>query len=234
MYTVYKHTFPNTKVYIGITSLTVSNRWRNGKGYKTQTLIHRAIQKFGWDNIKHEILFTGLTKEEAEQKEIELIAEYKSDDSRFGYNVEHGGNCVGKCSDEVRKQRSERFSGQNNPMYGKGRKGSENPMYGKHWTEEQKRKHSEKVKGKLAGSKHPMYGKHWSEEHKKHISESQMGDKNQNAKIVMCVETGEIFTTVKEAGETMGINRTSISHCLTGKYKSAGGMHWMYAESGVA
>lgn len=34
MYKVYKHTFPNGKKYIGITKLTVENRWRSGKGYK--------------------------------------------------------------------------------------------------------------------------------------------------------------------------------------------------------
>ena len=53
-YTVYKHTFPNNKVYIGITSQSVSRRWRNGEGYRNkQQLIYRAILKYGWDNIKH-------------------------------------------------------------------------------------------------------------------------------------------------------------------------------------
>lgn len=30
-YTVYKHTSPNGKVYIGITKLSVERRWQEGK-----------------------------------------------------------------------------------------------------------------------------------------------------------------------------------------------------------
>ena len=81
-YIVYKHTSPSNKVYIGITSQTPERRWRkDGKGYKTHIYFWNAIKKYGWNNFKHEVLFSGLTKEEAEQKEIELIAYYKSNDS---------------------------------------------------------------------------------------------------------------------------------------------------------
>ena len=33
-YTVYKHTSPIGKVYIGITKMNPIRRWSNGKGYK--------------------------------------------------------------------------------------------------------------------------------------------------------------------------------------------------------
>ena len=60
---VYRHIFPNGKSYIGITSKKPNQRWENGKGYsKTgQNAIYNAIKKYGWDNIKHEILFDNLT-----------------------------------------------------------------------------------------------------------------------------------------------------------------------------
>lgn len=94
-YYVYKHTTPNDKVYIGITKHNPSIRWgKGGYGYRTQVIFYRAIQKYGWDNIKHEILFNSLTREEAEKKEIELIAQYKSDDRQFGYNVSSGGHAL--------------------------------------------------------------------------------------------------------------------------------------------
>ena len=72
---VYKHTFPNGKVYIGITSKKKPNqRWESGTGYsKNQIVMYNAIQKYGWDNIKHEILFENLSKDDACKKEIELI-----------------------------------------------------------------------------------------------------------------------------------------------------------------
>ena len=106
-FTVYKHTSPNGKVYIGITMQNPIRRWNNGLGYSHNEHFHRAIVKYGWDNFKHEILYSGLTKEEAEQTEISLIAEYKSNDPEYGYNIQSGGNYSGKHSDETRKKFSE-------------------------------------------------------------------------------------------------------------------------------
>lgn len=90
-YCIYKHTAPNGKVYIGITSQVPERRWRNGNGYIENEHFSRAISQIGWENFTHEILFEGLAKEEACKKERELIARYKSNDSRFGYNKSEGG-----------------------------------------------------------------------------------------------------------------------------------------------
>ena len=62
-YSVYKHTSPNGKVYIGITSRKPEQRWSNGYGYVKNKHFTHAINKYGWENIKHEILFSNLTKE---------------------------------------------------------------------------------------------------------------------------------------------------------------------------
>lgn len=98
---VYKHLFPNNKTYIGITCQNVNKRWAGGYGYRN-TLVGNAIQKYGWENVKHEILFENLTKEEAEQKEIELIAYYKSNQRKYGYNIANGGNHKGKVAEETK------------------------------------------------------------------------------------------------------------------------------------
>lgn len=67
-------------------------RWgRNGIRYSNNSYFFRAILKYGWDNIKHEILCKGLSKEEAEKMEIELIEKYKSNRREFGYNHSIGG-----------------------------------------------------------------------------------------------------------------------------------------------
>lgn len=105
-YIVYKHTCPNGKVYIGITSQLPRVRWKYGGGYKHSAHFYAAIQKYGWNNIKHEILFENLTKEEAEQKEIALIALYKSTDREYGYNIAEGG-IVHRQTPETRKRMSE-------------------------------------------------------------------------------------------------------------------------------
>lgn len=122
-YKVYKHIFPNNKIYIGITRMNELRRWRyDGSGYKGQ-FIFKAIQKYGWKNIKHEILFKNLNKEEAEQKEIELIAKYKSNQIEFGYNIANGGSHIGVVSNETKKKMSKTrkglFAGEKNPMWHK-------------------------------------------------------------------------------------------------------------------
>lgn len=64
--------------------------------------MHNAILKYGWNNIEHELLYSGLSKEEAEAKEIELIAFYGSVEN--GYNIDHGGNTTGTHSIETRNK----------------------------------------------------------------------------------------------------------------------------------
>jgi hypothetical protein len=95
---VYKHTCPNGKIYIGITSQTPDRRWMNGLGYREQPLFWRAIQKYGWENIQHEILLEGLSKEAACQYEVDMIAYYNSADPSYGYNADKGGT-VNKLTD---------------------------------------------------------------------------------------------------------------------------------------
>lgn len=101
-YIVYKHTTPSGKVYIGITSKTPTDRWAGGFGYEHQPYFFRAIVKYGWINIKHEILYENLTKEEAETIEIRLIKEHNSTDINCGYNIDLGGN-LHKLSKEARE-----------------------------------------------------------------------------------------------------------------------------------
>ena len=110
-YKVYKHTSPSGKVYIGITCNDVRDRWQYGNGYAKQPLFYNAIKKYGWKNFKHDILFDGLSKEEAETKEVALIAEFKSNNRLYGYNIENGGNCIGKMSDETRNKMSVALKG---------------------------------------------------------------------------------------------------------------------------
>lgn len=93
---VYKHTNKiNGKCYIGIVlnGRKPEHRWGiNGCNYldNTQYKFARAILKYGWDNFEHEILFAGLTAEEAKAKEKELIKKY--DSYKNGYNSTLGGD----------------------------------------------------------------------------------------------------------------------------------------------
>ena len=93
---IYKHTFPNGKVYFGYTSYkNPKQRWgKNGVGYKDQP-VYDAIEHFGWDNIKHEIIIKGIpTVAEAKMHEKALINEHHSNDIHFGYNFTPGGDSI--------------------------------------------------------------------------------------------------------------------------------------------
>ena len=95
-WSLYRHTSPSGKVYIGITSRNPYYRWNNGRGYLNclNSPFKYAIIKYGWDNIKHEILFTKLEEERAKTLEINLIRHYKN--LGISYNVTDGGEgCKG-------------------------------------------------------------------------------------------------------------------------------------------
>ena len=243
-YKVYIHIFKNKKVYIGITKQKPNERWKNGKGYNGSTRIYNAIQKYGWENIEHKILYEGLTKEEAENKEKELIQQYKSYDEKYGYNLELGGNLNKEVSIETRKKLSKKLKGKNNPMYGKhlssdSRKlisekisGKNNPMYGKsamlgkHHTTQTKEKlkmimNSTEVHKKLSeaskGKNNAMYGVRLPE----YILERKR-------KKVLCIETNIIYNSLTEASIQAKINMSCIGECCRGTQKTAGGFHWKY------
>ena len=102
---------------------------------------------------------------------------------------------------------------------------------------DKRKKMSESHIGKCKGENNGMYGKHCSEESKNKIREKLTGNKNPSAKKVQCIETGEIFDTIKQAGEWCHIGHSDISALIRGKQKSAGKhpstgekLHWKYVE----
>lgn len=105
-YTVYRHTSPAGKVYIGITSKKPERRWDNGKGYRDCPHMARAVAKHGWENFTHDIIAEGVTKEEAEAMEVRLIAEFRSNNGDFGYNADNGGSAPGRTSEATRQKMS--------------------------------------------------------------------------------------------------------------------------------
>lgn len=93
-YVVYRHIAPNGKSYIGITKQNAERRFQNGNGYKTQEVFWRAIQKYGWNNFRHEILEENLTEKEAGNKEDYYIKKVYKTLVPYGYNVAEGGNIM--------------------------------------------------------------------------------------------------------------------------------------------
>lgn len=257
-YVIYKHTAPNGKVYIGITRQNPIRRWNNGHGYKHNEYFNNAILKYGWDSITHEILFTGLNKTQAENKEIELIAAYQSDNREYGYNIDKGGNVVGKVSEETKKKQS---------LIARQRPKEMHPRLGKHLSEEHKRKISEAHKGKQISDEHKrkiseankgkkltekqleaickphseetkkkrseaLKGRIFDDEWKYKLKQAKKGGRNPRAKAVRCIETQEIFECIAYAAKKYNIAPQQIMKVCTGERKTAAQLHWEYVLGG--
>lgn len=227
MYIVYKHTAPNGKCYIGMTCQTLSRRARDGKGYVGCSAFENAIKKYGWENFRHEILEEGLTFEDACEKEREYIQKFKSLTTQNGYNLEAGGRAFCEVSAETRE------------------KISKNQIGRKHTNMSEEAK--EKIRLAMIGKKRPqraeehckklsksLSGRHFSEEHCRHISESKTGThcgaSNHRARKVLCVETGEVFETIKSAGEYINGSPKNIIAVCAGRLKTSGGYRWKYVD----
>lgn len=77
-YSVYQHVTPDGMYYFGQTQ-NVKQRWsNNGAGYKG-TALYPYIEKYGWDNIQHIVLFKDQTKENALWIEDFLITTAQED-----------------------------------------------------------------------------------------------------------------------------------------------------------
>lgn len=262
-YSVYKHTLPrkisgkdNDMIYIGITSLKPEKRWANGSGYKNNDYFCRAIQKYGWNNFLHEILFEGLSCDEAGQKESELIAEYNSNQKQFGYNLQSGGTNGYVYTEEVRQKMKENhadFSGENHPLYGKhhsedtkiaisqkARKRYEengSPLKGRNLSDEQKRALSDIAKERFSiPENNPFYNKHHTQETKKMLSEKAKErfkdpTKNPNygnTKKVICLDDGAIYPSVKYVSEKFGLSMAALYKSCTGVNDKCGGYRFRY------
>ena len=77
-YSVYQHVTPDGMYYFGQTQ-NVEQRWKgNGSLYKG-TALQPYIEKYGWDNIQHIVLFKDQTKEDALWIEDFLITTARED-----------------------------------------------------------------------------------------------------------------------------------------------------------
>lgn len=204
---VYQLTFPNNKKYIGITknfNHRMSNHIYSAKIGKNSKL-YKAIRKYTWTAVKKEILFFDLTLEEANKKEIELIAQYNLCEK--GYNISAGGYIPSANLAQLTKDRMK------NPMT------RAIALAGLH---------SEESKNKVrAWIRSAEFRKQSSLRMKERIKNNDCPLPRLN-KIVKCEETGEIFNSITEAALHFKGRREHLRDHLKGvKYrKKFKGLHF--------
>lgn len=246
-YTVYMHTCPNGKKYIGLTVRKPEERWGNGKHYQNNDHFYKAINKYGWDNIKHEIIEKNISKKRACELEQALIKKYDTTNRTKGYNKSIGGekSSLGfhhteeakeKIREASRGRKQSKESIEKSRLYRIKRvniydlsfnllKTCESIAEAEKYTGVDNSNISSTCKGRYKQSNGYIF---------RYADEEQVFEHSNHRKPVnMYSLNGEFIKTwgtIKEAARALNIVDTHISDCCKGKYKKSGGYIWRYAE----
>lgn len=216
----------NDKIYIG-RSVNLKSRKSKHKTSITNTIISKAIQKYGHDNFKFEVIeyCDCDILVEREQYYMDLFHPYDEN----GYNLlkdsSYGGWNGMKHSNETKKKMSKIKKGIYEP-WNKGKKGVQE------FSDKTRKLMSENSKGEG----NPFYGKKHSEE-----SKQKMSNKRKSLDMSFCMKkivqkdkiTGEkikIWNSIAEIYIFFGSKPTNsiISKVCRGKQKTAYGYIWEY------
>lgn len=253
-YKIYKHTSPNGKCYIGITKQELTERWRGGDGYRNCTAFYRAIEKYGWDNIEHEVIDRATTLKQANEKERFYISEYKSNDKRYGYNCTDGGDGVSgwKPTEEQRRKNSEskkemwknqetrdaltqerRCRGQSEAERERLTRLSRDNWDNAEIRERLLAHLSELNQDKEIKNAHSQKMKSlWKESPETFMQNRKYktGAENKCSKPVRCIDTGLVYSNAREAERETGVSYKYISACAIKSRNSAKGQRWEFAN----
>lgn len=271
---IYTNLKDNNKKYIGQTSSSLEERaGSNFINYKESWRFYSAITEFGADSFSREIVFETLDEDEADNMEIQLIKNFKTQNPDFGYNIQPGGkNFI--MDDKIRKKigekvkNSKKFKKNNfiahakkvvsidvetkkfkiydsltiaandlnvsrgnigSICHGKGRaislKGKifmfesdflerDIDKYISRYNDRQNRRYSDERNIKMSNSIKESYKNGRSKEYME--------------KKVICIETNEVYNSIKEASEKTNTCAQNISQVCNGKRQTANKLHWKF------
>lgn len=208
---IYKITFPNEKIYIGLTTLIPEKRWKqhklNAKNINRTEYLYNAIRKYKFDNLKFEVIDKAYTREELCELEKKYILEYNSYyNNRKGYNMTYGGNGTSgyKHTEEEKERRRQLYI--DNPE--ERIKASERSI--KVWSDQELRK-TQSEKTKKYHEEHPgEYSERMIKYHQEHPEAGiEHGKKmkqyykdNPDALLLASEKTTKYFKNNPEAGAT--------------------------------
>lgn len=254
----------NGKVYIDQTVRSLDERKRqhlhDGLILNKNYHFYNAPRKYGKDSFSWNVLCECSSVDELNQKEIEFIAEHRSTEREFGYNLKSGGlgghhsdetkekiriaNTGYRHSEDAKRKMSVAKSGENHPHYGKS--------HTKEWNERISMSHIgirqtpeaiEKIRQKKIGFR-------YTEDTNKRIglassqrvyddiarNNMSMAQKKVNGKSILMIDkiserVVNKFDCINDAVRFFGkSNYSTISCALSGRRPSAYGYKWKYAE----
>lgn len=197
----------NGKQYVGQTQRKDDDRIGEHKRHHN-TLVDKAMDRYGVDNFKYEVVDNAETTDELNQLEKMWIRRLNTKVPN-GYNQTDGGTATrgykhtkeAKMKMSVTKHKIATTSGYKNPFLGKH--------------------HTEATRAKMKAA--------WeNEDRKKWLAE--MTKTHHHNRKVLNETTGEVFNSIKEAAEWADIPATHITRVARGKRKHAGGYAWKYID----
>lgn len=234
-YYIYRHITPSGKVfYIGKGKIgdkhmnSKNNRIFYTRAYSLQNrniFWHNTVNKYGYEV---QIITKNLTSEEAFEIEIDLISWYGRKDLKQGdlVNQTNGGEGRTGMTEEERQNIRDRVSGENSFFYGKPKtqaqiearqkmKGENHPLYGT-----KRPLHViEAIRQAQTGRKHSQESKNKKAETVRK-NKSNIGERHPQSKKVYNIDTGEIYSCIREAAEENNIKVTTLKWNLSGKLKN--------------
>lgn len=224
---IYKLTFPNGKVYIGQTC-DFTRRMHGhccdiNKNSKYRIPISLAIRKYGWENVKKEII-KNCKKSNVDYWERYYIKKFKSTNRKFGYNCESGGSKNKTVSIETRKRQSKAKI---------GRKLSQEQIEKMILARKGKKFSKETIEKLRIASRNRKRSKE-EIEHIKNLKfwQGKYGKHNPSSKEVYQINyTGQIiklWDSLMDIQRKLKINITHVSQVCNGKRLRAYGFIWIY------
>ena len=219
---IYKLTSPSGKIYIGQTKC-FQDRMRGYRRGKCNLYVKRAVDKYGLENIKLEILEKDVPLEKLDERE-QFYFDTLQPFGDNGYNI-----CKEAGTTRGRKRPQSECDAIS--THAKLRIGELNPFYGKTHTEESKQKQRDAKLGKKLS--------------KETIQKQIDGRKGLLDKCVQQLDKDTLeviceFNSISEASEITKTSSTGISAIINNKEivrrgkkykrKSAGGYMWKFCE----
>lgn len=218
----------NGKSYIG-QSINIKRRFWDHRciSHESNRHLKYALKKYGKDNFKYEVLEECL-EDELDAKERHYIETLKPE-----YNVTNGGqDSLRRYPEDVRKKISNKSKEQWENMTDEERQhrithNLTGHRVGYAMSEETKAKLRDKNLGKKQSPETIEKRKQTMLEKKRN---GYRQDNSSHMKRVKCIETNEVFKSVRDAAENIGVDPSSVSSMLKGRQKTVKGFHFEYLE----
>jgi group I intron endonuclease len=188
---IYKITSPSNKIYVG-QSIEIKKRWKRDYftlNCKTQTKLYNSLKKYTPHNHKFEVIEECKTEELLERETYWKIKYRVLETPSLCCRLDGKG---GKLSEETKLKISKSNRGI-----------SRNRGISK--SKEQKSKMSDAVKNRIYTPER--------------LSKMKNSMKGKNTRDIICINTGQMFNSIRQCAEKMGYKERTISAILLGNNK---------------